>query len=125
MEKRTGKGGGLPGLLPVTRVLDGHGAETAGIKIKDIVIGIQGHKAPTGLSSIEFRKLIGSLKPTEKVTLSVLRENEVKKFTILLGRRPADVFDPRFGGRAREKQVEEQAKEAYFQQWLEKRKGED
>jgi len=111
--------------VTVTRVLAGHGAEAAGIKVKDEIYGMKGHKAPNGVTMDEFRAVIGVLKPKEKVTLLLLRDGEAKEIEVVIGRRPVQVFDQRFGGRQSEEQLEEKAKEEFFEQWLEKKKADN
>lgn len=106
--------------IRVTAVMMGHGAEAAGMQQNDIIIGIKDHDFPDGLSTDGFKKVISGMKPREKVTLSFIRNNELKNAEVTLGKRPIQVLDPRFGGRDRELQLEQRAKDEYFQKWIEK-----
>ncbi len=104
----------------VTAVMNGHGAEAAGIQRNDMIVGIKGRKFPSGLNPESFKNVIMAKKPNDKVTLTFIRNNELKEAEITLGRRPVQVLDSRFGGRGRELQLEERAKDEFFKEWVEK-----
>ena len=81
------KAQGLQGGLLIEEVVPGHAAAKAGIKVGDIVIHVNG-KRVTGIARLQ--KLIGSLKPGAKITLTILRGGKKKKVDVVLGEWPKD-----------------------------------
>lgn len=69
----------------VTDVIEGDPAHKAGIKIKDIIIEINGTKIE---SSRSLLKTIASIRVGEIVKIGVLRDGNVRTFKVKIGKRP-------------------------------------
>lgn len=70
----------------ITEVVDGSAAEKAGLKHGDILIELEGKKI-TGVE--QPGKIIGDMKPGDKIKMVVIRDGKKEKLKAELGERPA------------------------------------
>lgn len=70
----------------LVRVLRGSPAETAGLKVGDVIIGFNGHILT---SRRQFTRLISEVAPDHKANLTVLRGGNEMAVPITIGKRPA------------------------------------
>src|SRR5205085_2220335 len=69
------------GLLRVVHVVEGSGAERAGMKAEDVIIGVDGQ----AISAIDdLQKILAARKPGDEVTLKVSRSGSVQDVKITL-----------------------------------------
>jgi membrane-associated protease RseP (regulator of RpoE activity) len=105
--------------IRVTQVQPNSPAERAGIRLNDLVVGINGEVWHDAL----FRANVRMMKPNMKVDLKILRDGELVNLKVTLGRRPLSADTPFFPGQSIDPEsIERAAKEAYFRRWLSQRK---
>ena len=79
--------GDLSGAL-INNVLEGSAADKAGIQPGDIAIAVNGNPIR---DSSQFRFLVGSNRPGEKVELTLVRDRDVRELTVTLDEMPEDL----------------------------------
>lgn len=110
-------------VIRVIQVVRDSAAQQAGVKLNDLIAGLD-DKIWHDESAVEpFMAHIRQLKPGSRVILRILRNGEMIDLEVKLGRRPPGA-DNRF---LDQRQVdleaaEKAAKDAYFRRWLEHRK---
>ena len=108
---------GQQAAIRITFVLPGLAAEKTGLKIGDLLVGINGKGWPSPATDA-MREQVMDMKPTTKITLQVLRNEKVEDVEVTLVKRPLTADNPmleRLPGRAAE--AEEQQWQQYFQEW--------
>ncbi len=108
----------------ITHILPGMGAEAAGMKVNDTIIGLDRKRWIHEIASVAFMDSIKKMKPGTKVTLQVLRMDELREVEVTLSRRPdLNAVDPRFGLQPERIEARKQAeKDAHFRNWMEQRR---
>lgn len=107
------------GGIRVTQVQPDSPAEHAGIRLNDLIVGINGEVWHETL----FRANVRMMKPNMKVDLKILRDGGLLDLKVTLGRRPLIADTPFFPGQTVDPDaIERAAKEAYFRRWLSQRK---
>lgn len=107
------------GVIRVTQVQADSPAAQAGIRLNDLVVGINGEVWHEAL----FRANVRMMKPNMKVDLKILRDGGLVNLKVTLGRRPLSADTPFFLGQNFDPEaIERAAKEAYFRRWLSHRK---
>jgi predicted metalloprotease with PDZ domain len=110
-------------VIRVTAVMPDSAAEAAGLQVNDLIAGLEDDVWHLGLASQAFSDRIQKLKPGTKVKLKILRDGKLLDVEVKLGKRPFYADDPFFGGLHENLEAaEREAKEAYFRDWLERRK---
>jgi membrane-associated protease RseP (regulator of RpoE activity) len=105
--------------IRVNYVMPGSQAELAGIKAGDVIVSMDGKKVgPTD----EFIKIVASYKPLRKVIFTIKRlgEEPVIEVTVILGKRPVQDLRMMYG--ADLGQLEKDARDKHFEEWLKKQK---
>lgn len=89
VDRDNAKALGLPriGGALVNKVTPGSGADKAGVKLGDVILGFGGHEI---VSSADLPPLVGSSKPGSKADLSVWREGKTITLPVTVGQLPAD-----------------------------------
>lgn len=107
--------------IRILQVMKGSPADLAELKIGDLIVSLDG-KAWEQMGAVTaFSESIAAKKPLVKVVLMVRKaQAEPVAITIQLGKRPTP--DLRVGGDLG--QLEEQAKERHFKEWLQKQQEE-
>lgn len=72
--------------VAITQVIEDSPADKAGLKHNDVIIEFNGEKVE---KANELRNRVAVLEPGKEVELVVLRQGEERKFTVELGKRPA------------------------------------
>lgn len=106
------------------QVVPGAPAAKANLVVGDMIIGVGGRIWREATADKDFQNWIRSQKPGLKVTLKLLRQNKVVEVPLVLERRPVglEALMP-FGVQPGEAQrLDQEAKDAYFLNWLERRK---
>ncbi len=110
-------------VILVTSVLPKTPADQAGIRVNDLIVGLNGKIWGENDTFQQFQEKIQALKPNTQIELKILRDGALVDLKLKLGKLPefGDVrffngrnFDPAAAERA--------AKEAYFRRWLSERK---
>ena len=111
------------GVIRVTFVMPSSPAEAAGLKINDLIAGIEGkvwHEMPV---LMPFSDEVRKFKPGSTVKLSVIRENKLLEIPVTLMRRPLIADNPFLQDQGVDiEAAEAAAREAYFKRWLERRR---
>lgn len=71
------------GAATVAEVVPGSAADQAGIKAGDVIVGIDGKELT---NSLQVSQIIGTLRPGERVSLTLNREGETRTVNVSLGR---------------------------------------
>lgn len=110
-------------VIRIIQVVPESAAEKAGLVVGDIIAGTSEMKWYDGEASEQFGAAIQALKPRTKVVLEVLRDGKPVDVEVVLGRRPP-AADAAFMNGDPEAAMEaaEQAREAFFRDWLKRRK---
>ncbi len=107
------------GVIRVIQVQPDSPAEQAGIRANDLIVGINGEV----WQETTLRENVRMMKPNIKVDLRILRDGELVKLKVTLGRRPLSADFATFPGQNFDPNAVERAvKEAYFRTWLRQRK---
>ena len=107
------------GVIRVMQVQGDSPAERAGIRLNDLIVGINGEV----WHETAFRANVRMMKPNMKVDLKILRDGGLVDLKVTLGRRPLSADTPFFPGQTFDPEaIERAAKEAYFRRWLSQRK---
>lgn len=111
------------GVIRVIQVVEDSAADQAGLRLNDLIAGLNGTIWHEGPVSIPFGEKIRQFKPGDQVALKVLREGRLIEVKVTLGRRPP-LADRMFFLETEEdiKNAEEAAREGYFRRWLERKK---
>jgi len=84
----------------VSRVVDGSPADKAGIKVSDVIIGVDGNSVE---NPGDLQSKISQLNPGEKHTITVIRGGDEKELSVRIGEMPEDMDQqPASAGEARE-----------------------
>jgi hypothetical protein len=96
--------------------------EVAGLKVGDVITSMDGLKWYVQGAMAGLIDTIGSYKPMRKVILEVKRAEQVDlvEIPVILGKRP--VADMRFMDPENFQQIEQVAREKYFQEWMRNQK---
>ncbi len=108
--------------IRVMQVVAGSAAEQADLRMNDLVVGMEGYDWPVGEASAWFRNQVMNLKPGEVVNLEIVRQKEIQRIQIKLGKMPAILKQGiRFGGAFESpEEAEAREREEHYQVWLEK-----
>jgi predicted metalloprotease with PDZ domain len=110
-------------VIRVIQVVENSAASQAGLRINDLVCGLQEKIWHDAAASQPFSETIRQFKPGSRVVLKVLREGKLLEVPVKLGRRPLFADNPFLDPRQLDMEAAERAaKEAHFQRWLERRK---
>ena len=106
-------------VIRVTEVVKDSAAHQAGLKTGDLIAGLNDEVWKEGVASLPFSERIRQFKPNSKITLNVLRDKDLLKVEVKLGRRPL-FADNLFLNSADVdlSAAERAAKDAYFRRWL-------
>lgn len=109
--------------IRVSLIMKGSAAEKAGLKLNDLIVGLDGENWTAGPAADPFSLEIKSKKPGTKVVLGLIREKEPRELTVVLGKRPLDANFLMMGDFSLDLNAAEiEAREAYFREWLAKRR---
>ena len=107
------------GVIRVMMVKADSPADHAGIRLNDLIVGVNGEI----WQEVIFRANIRKMKPNTEVNLKILRDGGWVDLKVPLGRRPANADNWIFPGQTFDPEAAERAaKEAYFRRWLSLRK---
>jgi predicted metalloprotease with PDZ domain len=111
------------GVIRVIQVVEDSAADLAGLRLNDLIAGLNGTIWHEGPVSIPFGDKVRQFKPGDEVLLKVLREGNLIDVTVKLGRRPA-FADRMFLSDSEEdiQAAEQAAKDGYFKRWLDRKK---
>ncbi|MEO6689800.1 MAG: PDZ domain-containing protein, partial [Dokdonella sp.] len=89
VDRDNAKALGLPriGGALVNKITPGSGADKAGIKVGDVILGFAGHEIVT---SADLPPLVGSSKPGSQADLSVWRDGKTITLPVTVGELPGD-----------------------------------
>lgn len=109
----------------VTYIMPGSQAELAGIKVGDVLTALDGKKWYERGAMNELIQIISSHKPLRKVVFQVKRADEAAliEVPVILGKRP--VADLRMMAVDDLQQLEKEARDAHFKEWLKKQSLQD
>jgi len=111
------------GVIRVVHVVPDSAADRAGLRINDLIVGLNDLVWREEQPSQPFSERIRQMKPDTKVALKVLREGGLVTVEVKLGRRPLVADNPFLDQRQVDLEAAEKAaKDAYFRRWLERRK---
>jgi C-terminal processing protease CtpA/Prc len=112
--------------IRVMEVLPNSAADDAGLRVNDVIVGLDKAIWRDGSASRFYTERIRGLKPKSRIRLKVLRDGEMMELRVTLGRRPLNADRPFLNDRAADLEAAERAaKEAYFRRWLAERKAPD
>jgi hypothetical protein len=108
--------------IRVLEVREDTPGQRAGIRLNDLIVGLEGERWSGTDASPLFREKVKTMKPNSNAKVSIIRDGELVEINVRLGRRPlmADMFfnglnvDPAASERA--------AMESYFRRWLSQNK---
>ncbi len=110
-------------VIRVTHVVADSAGLRAGLKMNDLIAGLDGqfwHEVP---AAEPFAAKIRGLKPGAKVTLKILREGKLITLEVALGKRPPSLNNQFQNGSNFDPEAIERAdREAYFRRWLSQKK---
>lgn len=109
--------------IRVIQVVGDSAAQKAGLKINDLIVGMDDKVWREGSALRPFSDGIRQLKPGTRVMLRVVREQQLIDVPVVVGRRPLIADNPFLDERQVDVEaVEKAAKEAFFRRWLDNRK---
>ncbi len=108
--------------IRITFVIPGSQAEIAGIKAGDIIASMDGKKWHAQGAINELIETVASYKPLRKVVFEIKRQGEDKllEVPVILGKRPVDDLKQMYYNQLDD--LEKQAREKHFEEWLKKLK---
>ena len=113
-------------VIRVIQVVPDSAAHQAGVKLNDLIAGLDGKVWHDEAALKPFMNHIRQLKPGHRVMLQILRDGEMIDLPVKLGRRPLLADNPFLGQRQADIEAAERtAREAYFRRWLQLRKARD
>lgn len=113
-------------VIRVIQVVPDSAAQQAGVKLNDLIAGLDDKVWHDEAALLPFMNHIRQLKPGHRVMLRILRNGEMIDLAVKLGRRPLAADNPFLEQRKEDLEAAERAaKEAYFRRWLERRKARD
>jgi hypothetical protein len=111
------------GVIRVVQVIPDSAADHAGLRLNDLIAGLNDQVWRDGTPSLPFSERIRQLKPSSRIVLKVLRDGNLMDLDVILGRRPLIADNPFLDERQVDLEAAERAaKDAYFRRWLERRK---
>jgi len=118
-------GEGLVENLRIDSIVPEGPADQAGMKVGDLILRVNGKILATPNVMDSFKELVQAKNPGEKVIIELKRAGQELKLAVTLGKLPAGA-DLRFFGEPQLplEELDKNAKEAYFKDWLEKKKKE-
>lgn len=110
-------------VIRVRNVMPKTPADQAGIRVNDLIVGLNGKSWGENDTLLQFQEKIQALKPNTNVELRILRDGDLVDLKLKLGKLP-EFADARFfnGRNSDPGAAERAAKEAYFRRWLSERK---
>lgn len=111
------------GAIRVVAVVPESAADHAGLRLNDLIVGLNDQVWHEGSALLPFSEAIRKLKPKSKITLKTLRKGELMQLEVTLGRRPDDQFLEQWPTDM--EAAERASREAHFQRLLERRKFRD
>lgn len=113
-------------LIRIIEVVAGSAAEKAGLRLNDLIAGLDGQIWHDEAASNAFTTKVRKLKPKTAIKLKILRDGKLMDVEVILGRRPP-IPDNRFFD---ERQIdvdtlERMARDAHFRRWLDRKKSGD
>ena len=116
----------LRSVIRVIQVVPDSAAHQAGVKLNDLIAGLDDKIWQDEDALLPFMNHIRQLKPGNRVLLKILRNGEMIDLAVKLGRRPLLADNPFLDQRQVDIEAAERvAKQAYFRRWLERRKARD
>lgn len=113
-------------VIRVLQVMPDSAAAKAGLRVNDLIAGIEDQTWRDGVAMRPFSEAIRQYKPGTRVALKVVREGALLDLPVVLGRRPLYADNPFLDQRQLDiEEAEKAASEAYFRRWLEQRKARD
>lgn len=111
------------GAIRVVQVLRDSAAARAGLRLNDLIVGLDELVWREEAPSQPFSDKIRGMKPETRISLKILRDGDLVALEMKLGRRPLLPESPFLDQRQMDlKAAEKAAKDAYFRRWLEHRK---
>lgn len=110
-------------VIRVGMIVPGTAGEKAGLQVNDVITGVNGQIWKDGPASLSFGNQIKGMKPGTKITLQLLKGEQIKNLEVTLSKRPVAIennpfMDPTVDLSA----LEAAAKEEFFRQWMQSRK---
>ena len=110
-------------VIRVSQIVKGSAAEQSGLKLNDLIIGLNGEIWTEKQAAESFSAKIKNRKPGTKVILQISRNLKLIEIEVILGKRPLNVNFMLMGDFGLDvNAAENEAREAYFRQWLRNRK---
>ena len=106
--------------IRISVILPGMAAEKAGLKVGDLLVGINGKHWPAPATDA-MKAQVMAMTPGTKITVQVLRDEKVEDVNVTLVKRPVTADDQmlqHMPGRAAE--AEKRAWDEYFRMWKER-----
>ncbi len=108
-------------VIRIRQIIKGTAAEKAGLQLNDLIAGLDGDVWRAAPAADTFSQLIKKKKPGTKVVLKVIRDQKLKTFDLVLGKRLVSADLLMMGGSGIDGQAAEKAaEENYFKRWLDK-----
>lgn len=113
-------------VIRILQVVADSPAHQAGLKLNDLIAGLEDRVWRDGAASISFMQTVREFKPATRITLRVVRDNKLLDVPVKLARRPLFADNPFLDESQLDLQTAEKAaKEAYFRRWMDARKVRD
>lgn len=110
----------------ITLVMPNSPAAEAGLRINDLIVGIEGKTWHDVAALNPFSEEVRKHKPGQRVKLEILRDGTPMEVPVVLMRRPLIADNPFLDERQIDiEAAEATARESYFQRWLERRRARD
>lgn len=110
-------------LIRVIEVVADSAAEKAGLRLNDLIAGLNGQIWRDNTATLVFMEKVRQFKPKTRIQLTILRDGKLEEVDVILGRRPLIPDNPFFDDRQFDLEaVERVARENYFRRWLENKK---
>jgi hypothetical protein len=113
-------------VIRILQVVPDSPAHLAGLKLNDLIAGLEDRVWRDGAASISFMQTVREFKPDTRITLRVVRDGNLMDVPVKLARRPLFADNPFLDESQLDLEAAEKAaKEAYFRRWLNARKARD
>jgi hypothetical protein len=109
-------------VIRVGQVVPDSAGDHAGLKPNDLIVGMNDDVWRDGPASLPFSEKIRKLKPVTKITLKVMRGDNLQDVVVKLGKRPVAANHPFIGPEVDLEALEKTAKDDFFRQWMNQRK---
>lgn len=108
-------------VVGITRVLRGTPAREAELRVGDMIFSVNGEQLSAEDAITSFQNMIREIKPGTPTNLEILRDQQIIKIDIILGRRPPEQQGRFFGQPMMDiNELAKRDQDRFFERWLEK-----